>query len=84
MPRTAGGAVGLFLFAKRHTPSSHHPSKKNNLAKIVWTEIHEKAFTTMKKIVACEALLAYPDFEHPFEIHTDMCDIQLGSVISQN
>jgi len=59
-------------------------SKKNNLAKIVWKKIHEKAFTTMKKIVAREALLAYPDFGRPFEIHTDACDIQLGSVISQN
>ena len=24
-------------------------AKKNNLAKVVWTEIHEKAFSTMKK-----------------------------------
>ena len=38
----------------------------------------------MKKIVAREALLAYPNFELPFTIHTDACDIQLGSVISQN
>ena len=34
--------------------------------------------------MAREALLAYPDFERPFEIHTDACDIKLGSVISQN
>ena len=40
-------------------------SKKNNLAKVVWKETHEKAFTTMKKIVAREALLAYPNFERP-------------------
>ena len=59
-------------------------AKKNNLAKVVWTDIHETAFSTMKKIVAREALLAYPDFEQPFIIHTDACDIQLGSVISQN
>ena len=59
-------------------------TKKNNLAKVVWTDIHETAFSTMKKIVAREALLAYPDFERPFIIHTDACDIQLGSVISQN
>ena len=38
----------------------------------------------MKKIVVREALLAYRNFERPFEIHTDACDIQLGSVISQN
>ena len=48
-------------------------SKKNNLAKVVWKKIHEKAFTTMKKIVAREAPLAYPYFDCPFEIHTDVC-----------
>ena len=59
-------------------------TKKNNLAKIIWTEVHKKAFSTMKKTVACEALLAYSNFERLFIIHTDACDIQLGSVISQN
>ena len=44
---------------------------------------HQKAFDAMKKIVAREALLAYPDFSKPFEIHTDACQVQLGSVISQ-
>ena len=59
-------------------------AKKNNLAKVVWTYIHETAFSTMKMIVAREALLAYPDFERPFIIHMDACDIQLGSAIIQN
>ena len=36
----------------------------------------------MKKIVAREALLAYPDFAKPFEIYMEACDIQLGSVIT--
>ena len=56
---------------------------KNKNAKIEWTEIHQQAFNTMKTIVAREALLAYPRFDRPFEIHTDACDVQLGSVIGQ-
>ena len=43
-----------------------------------------KGFFYYEKIVAREALLASPGFGSPFIIHTDACDIQLGSVISQN
>ena len=38
----------------------------------------------MNKIVAREALPAYPLFDRPFEIHTDASDVHLGSVIIQN
>jgi hypothetical protein len=31
-----------------------------------------------------EVLLAYPDFNKPFIIHTDVSKTQLGAVISQN
>ena len=37
----------------------------------------------MKKIVSRETLLAYPDFNEPFDIHTDASHTQLGAVISQ-
>jgi RNase H-like domain found in reverse transcriptase len=48
-----------------------------------WTEEHQKAFDTMKKIIAKEVLLAYPDFNDEFVIHTDASYTQLGAVISQ-
>jgi RNase H-like domain found in reverse transcriptase len=48
-----------------------------------WTEEHQKAFDTMKKIIAKEVLLAYPDFNDKFVIHTDASHTQLGAVISQ-
>jgi hypothetical protein len=38
----------------------------------------------MKKIMARETILAYPNFEIPFEVHTDASAYQLGAVISQN
>ena len=37
----------------------------------------------MKKIISKETLLAYPDFNDEFVIHTDASDLQLGAVISQ-
>ena len=53
-------------------------------AKFEWKEEQEKAFTTMKKILCRETILAYPDFSQPFIIHTDASHTQLGAVISQN
>ena len=52
-------------------------------AKWKWTEVEQKAFDTMKKIVSRETLLAYPNFSELFEIHTDASHTQLGAVISQ-
>ena len=40
-------------------------------AKWQWTDIEQKAFDTMKRIMSREILLAYPDFNTPFVIHTD-------------
>ena len=51
--------------------------------KFVWGEEQQKAFETIKKIVSQEVLLAYPNFNELFEIHTDASAYQLGSVISQ-
>ena len=48
-----------------------------------WTDEHQKAFDTMKKIISKEVLLAYPDFNDEFVIHTDASHTQLGAVISQ-
>jgi len=48
-----------------------------------WTDVHQHAFDTMKRIVATDVLLAYPDFSKKFEIYTDASDKQLGAVITQ-
>ena len=48
-----------------------------------WTDECQKAFELMKRILSKEVLLTYPDFNQPFDIHTDASDVQLGSVISQ-
>ena len=52
--------------------------------KFEWTYIEQTAFDKIKQIVGHETLLSYPDFNKPFEIHTDTSHTQLGVVISQN
>jgi len=48
-----------------------------------WTSVEQNAFDAMKKIISRETLLTYPNFNLPFEIHTDASHSQLGAVISQ-
>jgi len=48
-----------------------------------WTSVKQNAFDAMKKIISRETLLTYPNFNLPFEIHTDASHSQLGVVISQ-
>jgi len=48
-----------------------------------WGPEHQVAFENMKRIMARETILAFPNFNKPFEIHTDASKTQLGACISQ-
>ena len=48
-----------------------------------WSKECQKKFDTIEKLTSRETLLSYPNFNEPFEIHTDASKLQLGSVISQ-
>jgi hypothetical protein len=58
-------------------------SKKGPLSPGAWTEECEAAFKKMKRLIARETILAYPDFNKKFTIYTDASDFQLGAVIMQ-
>ena len=49
-----------------------------------WSDVHQKAFEAVKAALAKDVLLAYPNYDLPFDIHTDASTGQLGAVISQN
>ena len=44
---------------------------------------HQKCFDAIECVTGHEVLLAYPDFNAPFEIHTDASKLQICAVISQ-
>jgi len=48
-----------------------------------WEPQHQKTFATAKRVIAKETLLAYPNFNKPFQIYTDASHYQLGAVVSQ-
>ena len=49
-----------------------------------WGPEQQRAFENIKRVMAKETLLHYPDFNKPFEIHTDASHTQLGAVITQD
>ena len=49
-----------------------------------WGPEQQRAFENIKRVMAKEILLHYPDFNKPFEIHTDASHSQLGAVITQD
>ena len=67
--------------AKTLAPLTKLTSKN---VKFKWGPEEQKAFDDMIKLVSREVLLAYPNFDKPFVIHTDASKTQLGGVISQD
>ena len=65
-----------------HTKETKRKGTKKN--PWYWNESHQKAFDEIKKILARDVMLAYPDFSIPFEVYTDASTRQLGAVIVQN
>ena len=72
------------MWAKRSDVLAPLSALTSNDVPWKWTETEQKAFEQMKRIVGRTALLAYPDFNEPFCIHTDASHTQLGAVISQD
>jgi hypothetical protein len=44
--------------------------------KFVWTDVHQKSFEDIKKIICREVMLTFPDFSKSFHIYTDASDTQ--------
>jgi hypothetical protein len=57
-------------------------TKKGALFK--WTDDCQHSFDELKRLLAKQMVLAYPDFAIPFEIYMDASNKQIGSVIQQN
>ena len=62
------------------SPLTITTSNKRNFK---WKKSEQDAFDEIKRNVARDTLLTYPDFNETFKIHTDFSKLQLGAVISQ-
>jgi hypothetical protein len=59
-------------------------SLSGQTAKWKWTKECAEAFESIKRSIARETLLNFPDFNKEFHIYTDASDFQLGAVIMQD
>ena len=59
---------------------SHLTSKK---VPFKWTDIEQKAFDEMLKIIGKHVLLSYPNINKKLDIYTNTSHTQLGAVIMQ-
>lgn len=49
----------------------------------LWNNSCENAFNDLKKAITSPPVLAFPDFNETFVVHTDASNVAVGSVISQ-
>jgi len=56
---------------------------KQEHVKWKWEQEHQVVFDKLKDLLTSPPILAYPNFELPFEIHTDASGIGLGAVLYQ-
>ena len=50
----------------------------------IWTESCREAFEELKRRMVTAPILRLPDFERPFEVHTDASDFAIGGVLLQD
>ena len=72
------------MWVKRSHLLAPLASLTSKTTKWKWGPEQAEAFREIKKVISRKVLLAYPDFNEPFIIHTDASHYQLGAVISQN
>ena len=73
------------IFLKR----SHFLAPLNKLASKkgkdwYWGATEQKEFELAKEMLTKHAILAFPDFERPFDLYTDASDRQLGETLVQD
>ena len=59
-------------------------SKRARKNCIVWGVEEEQAFQSLRSTLASPTVLAFPDLDNTFELHTDASTVRAGAVLMQN
>ena len=83
------GFIGMINFykemwKKRAEIMKPLTEKTGKGTKFQWTSEMQKAFKDIKAIMQEDVMLAYPNYEEVFIVHTDASKFQMGGVVSQN
>ena len=49
----------------------------------IWETHHQQAFDEIKSLLTSAPILSHPDFNYPFIVQTDACDIGIGGILCQ-
>lgn len=60
----------------------HNLIKKDSRFK--WTPEHQQTFDALKQALTSPPVLAFPDYDKPFILHTDASDHSIGAILSQD
>jgi len=80
--------VGLASYYRRFVPNFArvagplHALTRSNVS-FVWTDSCQHAFDQLKELLTSPPVLAYPDFDQPFQLYTDASGKGLGAVLEQ-
>ena len=69
---------------KKHGKGKVRQDVPVNRPKFIWGEDQQKAFDTLKEALTTAPILAYPDYNRPFMLHTDASTDGLGAVLYQD
>ena len=56
-------------------------SKSARKLPIEWGTSQETAFVQLKDVISSPTILAFPDWNHPFTLHTDASEVETGAVL---
>ena len=63
------------------TTTKKNKSKNTTQKEWKWTETEQEAFVRLKIMLTNSPILAFPDFQQPFELHVDASGKGLGAVL---